>query len=494
MKLVGTTLRTQGVCQNVLKKFCSSFSTKSPSKTASSVITERKNKNPSHGLPCKSDANSSLYRRISPVGDPNISIIPVLDQWISEGRTVDKDSLDKIIKSLMKFRRFKHALEMSKWMTDRRYLPPTKGDIRDRLHLIYKVYGLDKAEEFYNNISHVFKGFIVDICLLNIYSLEKLEDKAEALMQNLRETGRIMTPLAFNILLNLYYSVGNWEKMDALTKEMEKNGLYPDKYSFTPWLNAYAAKGNIEGLNQIMKIMESDPRVGMDAYTYLIAANAFMKVGLVEKSLELLKKVEKIAITSKDKYKTLNTVLSTYAKLGKAGEVDRIWKILKKDKIYNSGYKNMISSLLKIDDVEGAEKIFKEWETKGLSFDFHVPDDLIEVYVKNGELGKAEAILNSGIEKGGTPGFRTWYRLMIGYIEGDQVLKGVEALKNAALSYRLSSNEEAVKDKLLIILECLEGKHNVEEIEGIVKSLVADGIFSSTVCKKLSDFITNKTS
>ncbi|KAD7117910.1 hypothetical protein E3N88_05178 [Mikania micrantha] len=111
MKLVGTTLRTQGVCQNVLKKFCSSFSTKSPSKTASSVITERKNKNPSHGLPCKSDANSSLYRRISPVGDPNISIIPVLDQWISEGRTVDKDSLDKIIKSLMKFRRFKHALE-----------------------------------------------------------------------------------------------------------------------------------------------------------------------------------------------------------------------------------------------------------------------------------------------------------------------------------------------------------------------------------------------
>ncbi|KAI3823930.1 hypothetical protein L1987_05376 [Smallanthus sonchifolius] len=499
MKLARLTLRTQGVCQNASKN-CSTLSTKlsiSSSKTASSVITERKNKNSSHGSPTfgnKSEPDSSLYRRISPVGDPDISIVPVLDQWVSEGRKVDKDSLDKIIKSLMKFRRFKHALEISEWMTDKRYIPPTKGDIRDRLHLIYKVHGLEKAEAFYNNISQVFKGFIIDICLLNIYSLEKLEDKAEAMMQKLRETWRIVSPLPFNILLNLYYNVGNWEKMEALTKEMEKYGLFPDKYSFTPRLSAYAANGNIEGLNKIMEIMEADPRVGMDSNTYLIAANAFLKVGLVEKSLELLKKAEKIAITSKGRYKTLNTVLRTYAKLEKKGDVDRIWKILKEDKIYNVGYRNMISSLLKLDDVEGAERVFKEWEMSALSYDFRLPDDLIDVYVKNGELGKAEAVLSSGIEKGGVPNFRTWYCLMIGYIEDDQVVKGVEALKNAALSCRVLPYEEPIKDKLMTVLECLERKRNVEEIEGVLKSSVAEGVFSSTVCERLFEFMADKTS
>ncbi|KAF5763246.1 putative tetratricopeptide-like helical domain superfamily [Helianthus annuus] len=130
--------------------------------------------------------------------------------------------------------------------------------------------------------------------------------------------------------------------MDAIANEMENAGFYQDKYSFTPRLRAYAATGNIEGLKKIMEIMEADSRVGMDCETYLIATNAFLKAGLGEKSFELLKKVEKMAITTKGRHKTLHTVLYTYAKLGKKGEVDRIWKFLKKEKIYNVGCRNMI--------------------------------------------------------------------------------------------------------------------------------------------------------
>ncbi|KAK1422662.1 hypothetical protein QVD17_17948 [Tagetes erecta] len=493
MKLYRLISRTQGVCQNASKNFHASFSIKSPSQTSSPATTERRNNKPLPTFRNKTQ-DLSLYRRISPVGDPDVSIVPVLDQWVTEGRDVGKDCLDKIIKSLMKYKRFKHALEVSEWMTDKRYLPPTKGDIRDRLHLIYQVYGVEKAEEFYKNISHVFKGFLVDICLLNIYALEKLEDKAEAMMQKLRESGRILTPMPYNCLSNLYYNTGNWAKMDALANEMEKNGLYPDKYSLTPRLNAYVAKGDIEGLNKIMEVMEADPRVGMDCYTYLIAANGFLKAGLVEKSLELLKKVEKIAVTSKDKYKSLNTVLRTYATLGKKDDVDRIWKILKKDKIYNIGYRNMISSLLKLDDVEGAERVFKEWEMAGLSYDFRIPNELIDVYVKNGELGKAEAVLTSGVEKGGTPNFHTWCCLMIGYIEDDQVLKGVDALKKATLRCQVWPPDERAKDKLVIIMEYMERKRNMEELEGFMNSLVTEGIVSATVCQRLSDFIMNKIS
>lgn len=59
------------------------------------------------------DSLSRLYRRISPFGDPKVSIVPILDQWISEGHTVSKPPLLAIIKELRRFKRYTHALEVS---------------------------------------------------------------------------------------------------------------------------------------------------------------------------------------------------------------------------------------------------------------------------------------------------------------------------------------------------------------------------------------------
>ncbi|KAI3680696.1 hypothetical protein L6452_35470 [Arctium lappa] len=491
MKLTRLTLRTQGVCENALKNYF-----KPTSQTLSSEIARGKNENSSRKsptFPTKNEPNSSLYRRISPVGDPDISIIPVLDQWISEGREVDKESLNKIIDSLRKYKRFKHALEISEWMTNKRYIPPMKAGIKSRLKLIHKVHGLQKAEEFYNNISQIFKGCEVDTALLYIYSLEKSVDKAEAMMQKLRNTGCPLTAFPYNILLNLYFNIGNWAKMDALTDEMAKNGIYGDQHSFTPRLNAYAANSDIEGLNRTMAVMEADPRISMDSKTYIFAAHAFLKAGLVEKGLKLMKDAE-MAITVKDRYKSLNTLLIMYTDLGKKDEVYRIWKRLAEKKVYNTGYRKMINSLLRFDDVEGAERVFEEWETKGLSYDFVIPDELIDVYVKTGNLGKAEVLLKRGIENGGNPTFRTWYCLTIGYLEDNQVVKGVEALKNATLSCRFLPFQVPVKDKLAIVLEYLERRRNMGEVAGFMKSIEAEGIFSSTICGRLLDLITNGTS
>ncbi|KAJ0087739.1 hypothetical protein Patl1_32861 [Pistacia atlantica] len=56
---------------------------------------------------------NALYRRISPVGNPGVSIVPLLDQWVEEGRPVDKEQLQVFIKELRSYRRFRHALEVS---------------------------------------------------------------------------------------------------------------------------------------------------------------------------------------------------------------------------------------------------------------------------------------------------------------------------------------------------------------------------------------------
>ncbi|KAG5516904.1 hypothetical protein RHGRI_037587 [Rhododendron griersonianum] len=83
--------RSKSTCQNLLKPFLNSTSTLNSSTIARS---------------------DSLYRRISPVGDPRDSVVPVLDQWVQEGRFLDRTQLRLIIKELKVYRRFQHALEV----------------------------------------------------------------------------------------------------------------------------------------------------------------------------------------------------------------------------------------------------------------------------------------------------------------------------------------------------------------------------------------------
>lgn len=56
---------------------------------------------------------NNLYSRISPLGDPRISLAPVLDQWVEEGKKVKDYELRTIVKGLRERKRFKQALEVS---------------------------------------------------------------------------------------------------------------------------------------------------------------------------------------------------------------------------------------------------------------------------------------------------------------------------------------------------------------------------------------------
>lgn len=66
----------------------------------------------SRGYGSSSVGRFSLYKRISPLGDPKISIVPVLDEWRGEGNYTSKEELFRMIKELIKYKRFGHALEV----------------------------------------------------------------------------------------------------------------------------------------------------------------------------------------------------------------------------------------------------------------------------------------------------------------------------------------------------------------------------------------------
>ncbi|KAA8516861.1 hypothetical protein F0562_017321 [Nyssa sinensis] len=128
-------------------------------------------------------SKDSLYRRISPIGDPRVSIVPVLDQWIEEGRKVYKDQLQNIIKQLRRYRRFKHALEVSQWMIDIRDFSLSSRDIAVRMDLISKVHGMKQAENYFNNIPEQLKLMETYSAVLNCYAQEKSVEKADEIMQ-----------------------------------------------------------------------------------------------------------------------------------------------------------------------------------------------------------------------------------------------------------------------------------------------------------------------
>ncbi|KAJ0088199.1 hypothetical protein Patl1_32844 [Pistacia atlantica] len=58
-----------------------------------------------------SNSMNALFHRISPLGDPTVSIVPMLDQWVQEGRNVDQLQLRDFIKRLRSFKRYVHALQ-----------------------------------------------------------------------------------------------------------------------------------------------------------------------------------------------------------------------------------------------------------------------------------------------------------------------------------------------------------------------------------------------
>ncbi|KAI7992051.1 Pentatricopeptide repeat-containing protein [Camellia lanceoleosa] len=432
----------------------------------------------------------SLYRRISPLGQPTASIVPVLDRWIEEGRNVSKEQLQHLVKELRRYSRFRHALEVSQWMSDKRYFELSFADIAVRLDLIAKVHGTEQAENYFNNISQKSKHMAY-CTLLNCYAREKYVEKAEVIMQKMKELGLATAALSYNIMLNLYRQTKNHDKLHALIHEMEEKDIQYDKFTCSILLTAYTDTSNIEGMDKILQRMESDPKVVLDWNAYSVVANGFLKAGLTEKALAMLTKSECLILTTKRRRSmAFDYLVTQYAAIGKKDNVLRLWELHKKtEKIYNKSYISMITSLLKFDDIEGAEKIFEEWESSELSYDFRVPNFLIGAYCRKGLVEKAEAFINRAKMRGGNPLPLTWYFLATGYVKDNQIAKAVEAMKIAVST--CEPRLKVSKPTLAACLEYLKEKGDVEEVVEFLRLLLAKGVVSADIHEKLLNYMKN---
>ncbi|GFP98296.1 pentatricopeptide repeat-containing protein at2g20710 mitochondrial [Phtheirospermum japonicum] len=419
-------------------------------------------------------ASDSLCSRIFPLGDPNLSVVPALDQWIGEGKHTFRWELQKVIHWLMVHRRFKHALEVSLWMTNNRGHPIGPFDIAVRLKLIYKMFGLEQVEDHFNKIPQNMKTFHVYLALLNCYTMAKSVDKAESVMQKARDLGYVSKAIWYNLVMNLHYHLGNSEKLSQMLTQMDNDGIAPDPFTLFICLNTCAMSSDAAGMDRIVKIVESDPTLG-DWKTYATAAEGYLKMGLVDKALTILNKLENNKTTPDKKDILFIFLLKLYAEAGKKGAVYRIWNRCKnRGKVSNKVYISMMRALTKFGDIEGMEKIIKEWDLSGLSHDFRVPNLLIDAYCTGGFLEKAEDVIAREVSRGCYPQAMTWCHLVGGYLGEKRVGEAVEALKKAI---SLCPAKIRVRDSLTSCLEYLEKGEGTEKAEELIKLVRARGVW-----------------
>ncbi|ESW21850.1 hypothetical protein PHAVU_005G104300 [Phaseolus vulgaris] len=433
---------------------------------------------------------ASLENRVMKVGDPVSPVSSILNQWVEEGREVTYFQLHGLVHRLSQSRRFSHALEVMEWMSNERNYDLSPGGIAKQINLISKVQGLEQAERYFRSIPDAKIGFKIYAALLRCYVKHKSLEEAEVVMKKIKKFHPLDITECYNLMLKLYAQMGKYDKLDRLMLEMKEKDICNAR-TYAIRLNAYVAATDIEGMEKFLMQMEADPLATVDWYTYCNAANAYRKVHNIEKVTAMLKKSEHLA-TGKTRRLAYESIQTMYAVIGNKDEVYRLWNICTSLKSFcNSSYISMLNSLVKLDDIDGAEKIFEEWESKYANFDYRIPNLMICAYCKRGQFDKAEAFIKRLLDGGKPLDGRAWDKMACGYHADNDMVKAVEAMKKA-----VSRNLAGRKPDPITLIACvkyLKEKGDLDLALEILTLCIEKRHISVTSYDGLVSYVHNKT-
>ncbi|CBI33242.3 unnamed protein product, partial [Vitis vinifera] len=279
----------------------------------------------------------SLYNKISPLGDPNTSVVPELDNWVQNGNKVWVAELQRIIHDLRKRKRFSQALEISEWMSKKGICAFSPTEHAVQLDLIGRVRGFLSAESYFNSLQNHDKTDKTYGALLNCYVRQRQTDKSLSHLQKMKEMGFASSPLTYNDIMCLYTNVGQHEKVPDVLTEMKQSNVYPDNFSYRICINSYGAQSDIQGMENVLKEMERQPHIrdGL-GYNHLISLYAslgnkaeVLRLWSLEKNVEAF--VGSLRIVIPMNRRMYHTLIMANIRAGK--EVDGLLASMKADKI-----------------------------------------------------------------------------------------------------------------------------------------------------------------
>ncbi|XP_062013172.1 pentatricopeptide repeat-containing protein At4g21705, mitochondrial [Rosa rugosa] len=412
----------------------------------------------------------TLYTKISPLGNPNQSVVPELDDWVSKGNKVSVGELQRIIRDLRKRKRFSQALQISEWMNEKGVCKFRPSEHAVQLDLIGRVRGFVSAEEYFSNLGDGDKDCRTYGALLNCYVRQLQTEKSLAHLRKMQEMGFASSPLDYNGIMCLYTNGGQHEKVPGVLAEMKENNVSPDNFSYRICINSYGARSDLEGVERVLKEMEGQPHIVMDWNTYAVVADFYVKAGQTNKAIDALKKSEVRLDTEKGL--GYNFLISLYANMGSKDEVLRLWGLEKSacKRCINRDYICMLVSLVRLGEFEEAEMVLKEWEMSGNCYDFRVPQTLVVGYSAKGLYERAEALLEDLMEKGKATTLKSWEIVAAGYVAKGEMEKALKCME-VALSVWTEEGRKPNNSLITTLLSWLGDECSVEDAEVFVGSL-----------------------
>jgi len=396
------------------------------------------------------------------------------------------------------------VLQLSETMSKRNMIK-TVSDQAIHIDLVAKARGIVAAEKYFIDLPESAKNHLCYGALLNCYCKELMTNKAEGVIEKMKDLDFPLSSLSYNSLMTLYTKVGQPEKIPSIIQEMKASNIMPDSYTYNVWMRALAAVNDISGVERVIDEMKRDGRVTGDWTTYSNLASIYVDANLFEKAEGALKELEK-----RNGYKDLSAyqfLITLYGKIGKVYEVYRVWRSLRLafPKTANISYLNMIQVLVNLKDLPGAEKCFREWESSCTTYDIRVANVLVGAYAKLDMLEKAEELKERARRRGAKPNAKTWeifldYHLRnadfklamdclseaisIGRGNGEKWVPSSETIGTMMKHYEQEKDVDGAEEFIEILKKSVESVGE-EVFESLIRTYAAAGRTSAAMQRRL---------
>ncbi|KAJ0095376.1 hypothetical protein Patl1_16073 [Pistacia atlantica] len=413
----------------------------------------------------------ALYKRLFKEGSSEVSVRQQLNQFLKSSKRVYKWEVGDTIKKLRDRKLYYPALKLSETMAERG-MNKTVSDQAIHLDLVAKSRGIEAAENYFVDLPETSKSHLTYGALLNCYCKELMTEKAETLMEKMKELNIGLTSMPYNSLMTLYTKIGQPEKIPSIIQEMKANNVMPDSYTYNVWMRALAAANDISGAERVIDVMKRDGRVASDWTTYSNLAAIYVEAGYFDKAEKVLKELEK-RNACRD-HSAFQFLITLYGRMGNLLEVYRIWRSLRLafPKTANISYLNMIQVLVKLKDLPGAEKCFREWESRCSTYDIRVANVLIGAYAEEGLLEKAEELRKRARRRGAKPNAKTWEIFSNYYLKNGDMKLTIDCFAKAIDTGRGDGGKWVPSSETIrTLMGHFEDDKDVDGAEGFVEIL-----------------------
>ncbi|KAG0466770.1 hypothetical protein HPP92_018350 [Vanilla planifolia] len=243
----------------------------------------------------------------------------------------------------------------------------------------------------------------------------------------MRDLGFPISAFAYTQLLLLYRKT-NRKKIPDVLLIMEKDNVKPTLLMYKILIDVKGHSRDIVGMEKVLENMKAESIVPDNALRAMIACH-YIAAGFNTKAEKIMKEIENDCRRgNSDAWRFL---LPLYATQGKVDDVKRVWKSFEASACIDD-FVSAIKAWGKLGLVEEAETFFDKMAKKWEKIPTRCYNALLKVYANHGLLSKGKDLAKTMSEAGCWVGPLTWDALVKLFVKAGEVEKADSMQKAAA--------------------------------------------------------------